>query len=155
MKPLDRIRTIRALNATAREKLILYDLQGRANANNQCWPGMETVAKDTGLSRRTVLRTVKALQQAGLLSYRKTGRTHIYMLTLGNAAMRHSVTSDATQCHTKIKGKMLRRKPQSSISQQVKCMACGSYPIATGKLCLKCWRIENPSKRVIAREGTA
>ncbi len=57
------------LGATAAEKHVLLVLALRANDKTAtCTPGMPRIAKDTGLSERTVHRTIAALEKAGHIS---------------------------------------------------------------------------------------
>ncbi len=52
-------------------------LSDRANAQNECWPAIPTIAKDIKLSQSTVRRGISDLRKAGLLEteqrYRKKG----------------------------------------------------------------------------------
>ena len=52
---------------TANAKLVLIKLADNANDDGECWPSHRRVAEDTGLSRRTVIRYVKLLAEAGLI----------------------------------------------------------------------------------------
>lgn len=53
-------------------KLVLLILADHANADNQCWPSMATICKETGLSRSTAIRAINKLCKLGLI--RKSGR---------------------------------------------------------------------------------
>ena len=48
-----------------------------ANKKRECWPSTITISKDLGLSRRTIFRALKDLENAGLIKRiprrRKTG----------------------------------------------------------------------------------
>ena len=55
-----------------REKLILIILANYADPKGVCWPSMATLAKDTGYCRRTILRSIHAMQKDGLLSFQNT-----------------------------------------------------------------------------------
>jgi hypothetical protein len=46
-----------------REKLILIILANYADPKGVCWPSMATLAKDTGYCRRTILRSIHAMQE--------------------------------------------------------------------------------------------
>ena len=57
-------------------------LKDRSNSQNQCYPSISTIAKDLGLSRKTVERAICDLEQAGLLIKEqrwreKIGRAHV------------------------------------------------------------------------------
>ena len=43
-------------------------LADRANKNNECWPSINTIAKDTKLSYSTVRRAIKDLEQLDLIT---------------------------------------------------------------------------------------
>lgn len=49
------------------EKLTLLCLANRANSLGCCWPARSLIATDTGLSRATVTRTLKALRDRELI----------------------------------------------------------------------------------------
>ena len=57
---------------SARAKLVYMYLKDRANKEGQCWPAIQTIGRDLGLSRSTVKRALKELEQATLL--KKQGR---------------------------------------------------------------------------------
>ena len=72
-----------------REKLILIILANYADPKGNCWPSMATLAQDTGFCRRTILRSIQTMAQAGLLSFQKTSKnglksTHKYRLSMFN-----------------------------------------------------------------------
>lgn len=46
--------------------MYLY-LEGRADKDGRCWPSYQTIAKDTGISRRQVMRIIHDLVTAGLI----------------------------------------------------------------------------------------
>ena len=48
-------------------KAVLCSLAHRANARGRCSPSCETIAADTSLSTRTVMRAISALEERGLL----------------------------------------------------------------------------------------
>ena len=52
----------------ARSKLVYMYLKDRANKDGQCWPAIQTIGRDLGLSRSTVKRALKDLEQAALLT---------------------------------------------------------------------------------------
>ena len=55
-----------------RSKLVYMYLKDRANKDGQCWPAIQTIGRDLGLSRSTVKRALKELEQAAFLT--KQGR---------------------------------------------------------------------------------
>ena len=60
-----------------RAKLVYVYLHDRMDSERKAWPGLGTIAKDLSVSRSTVKRAVKDLEQAGLIRkephYRENG----------------------------------------------------------------------------------
>ena len=50
-----------------RSKLVYMYLKDRANKDGQCWPAIQTIGRDLGLSRSTVKRALKELEQGSFL----------------------------------------------------------------------------------------
>ena len=61
LQSLDAVRDLRGV--TAPEKLVLFVLATRADAKGRCVPSYRRLAKDTGLSRRTVMRAMAGLRE--------------------------------------------------------------------------------------------
>jgi len=62
----------------------------RLNDEQECWPGIPTISKDTGLNRTTVERAISKLEEDGVLEVdRKIGEVNIYHMlnwaTYGNS----------------------------------------------------------------------
>lgn len=61
-------------------------LKDRSNSQNQCYPSINTIAKDLGLSRKTVERAIRDLEQAGLVTkeqrWRENGGRSSLLFTL-------------------------------------------------------------------------
>ena len=51
-----------------RSKLVYMYLKDRANKDGQCWPAIQTIGRDLGLSRSTVKRALKDLERTELLT---------------------------------------------------------------------------------------
>ncbi|AUI88131.1 helix-turn-helix domain-containing protein [Vibrio azureus] len=73
-------------NAT--RKLVLLKLADNANDNGVCWPSYEYIADMCEVSRRTVMRHIKTLEEMGLVSVssrkgEKGNSTNVYQLHLG------------------------------------------------------------------------
>ena len=72
------------------EKLVLLFLADHANEKTQqCWPSLGTIARESGLSTRSVIRSMNKLSELGLLeradrfsNNRQT--SNIYTLKIGN-----------------------------------------------------------------------
>ena len=56
---------------TRGQMLVYMALVLHSDQNRSCWPSQSTIAKRTGLSRQTVIRSLRALEAAGLVA-----RTH-------------------------------------------------------------------------------
>lgn len=52
---------------SARSKLVYMYLKDRANKEGQCWPAIQTIGRDLGLSRSTVKRAIRELEQGNFL----------------------------------------------------------------------------------------
>ena len=62
-----------------RAKLVYLYLHDRVDKDGKAWPGLNTVTADLSLSRSTVKRAIRDLEQAGLLKkqphHRENGST--------------------------------------------------------------------------------
>ena len=60
-----------------RAKIVYIYLRDRSDASGVCWPGIKTIARELGLSPRTVQRALGDLEHAGLVEkhqrHRKNG----------------------------------------------------------------------------------
>lgn len=56
-------------------KLVLLLLANRADHTGKCWPGIDGIASNTELSRRTVVTQIQKLEAAGILSVVHRGGT--------------------------------------------------------------------------------
>ena len=72
----------------ARARMVYMYLQDRANKDGSCWPAVKTIARDLKLSRSTVKRALRDLEQTGYLEkqerYRKNGSCTSNLYTLSN-----------------------------------------------------------------------
>jgi GntR family transcriptional regulator len=79
------------IDLPATEKLVLLGLACRANNKNQCFPTVDTLSKDTGLSRREIFRSLSALKVGGLVEIGKKTTdsskppVNLYTLILGGS----------------------------------------------------------------------
>lgn len=60
-------RNIYQEDMSARSKLVYMYLKDRANKDGQCWPAIQTIGRDLGLSRSTVKRALKELERGSFL----------------------------------------------------------------------------------------
>ncbi len=49
------------------EKWVYITLLNRANAKGECWPSLSTLQKEVGVSKNTVLKTLRSLENKGLI----------------------------------------------------------------------------------------
>jgi len=61
----------RDLKAT--DKVVFAAISDRIGKNGYCWPGVRTIAVDSGLTKNGVLKSLKRLEQAGLLAVERRG----------------------------------------------------------------------------------
>ena len=59
-----------------RAKAVYMYLEDRMNNQRQCWPGIRTIASDLQLSRSTVKRALKELEQSGYLLRERRSRAN-------------------------------------------------------------------------------
>ena len=73
---------------TAADKVVCAVLAYRIGNNGYCWPGIRTLAKDTGLNVSTIIVSVRRLEDKGLLlvQRRGSGRSNQYRLVVGESA---------------------------------------------------------------------
>ena len=59
-----------------REKAVYIYLRDRADASGVCWPGIKTIARELGLSPRTVQRALADLERRQLIEKRNRRRSN-------------------------------------------------------------------------------
>ena len=59
-----------------REKAVYIYLRDRATVSGVCWPGIKTIAREFGLSPRTVQRALADLERRQLLEKRNRRRSN-------------------------------------------------------------------------------
>lgn len=67
------------------EKFLLVMMANYADANGRCWPSVQTLTDDTGMSRRSVQRAIKELVKRGFVkvetrTYRGRTISNVYVL---------------------------------------------------------------------------
>jgi len=90
---------------TASQKLVFAILQFRQGKNGRCYPSLETIAGDLGISRTAAIRAVSGLEAAGLIKverryrqsniYRVDTRHDEYWLRIESAALTAPITPAA------------------------------------------------------------
>jgi|DEB0MinimDraft_10_1074344.scaffolds.fasta_scaffold15343_4 DNA-binding transcriptional MocR family regulator len=75
-------------------KFIMVVLADHYNdSTGTCWPSIDTITEITGCSRRTVIRKLKMLEEAGLIiRYKRYNKTDIYEIFIGDTLTRDTVT---------------------------------------------------------------
>lgn len=73
---------LRDTNLSPGAKLCYAMLLSYAWQKDSCFPGQEALAKDTGISKRSTVRCMKELEEAGYLEKKRRGlgRTNVYTL---------------------------------------------------------------------------
>jgi len=66
------------------DRAIMWALTNRANEKGECWPSLTTIARDAGISRRTVSRRIPCIIAMGELTYQQGGKhsSNVYTITL-------------------------------------------------------------------------
>jgi Helix-turn-helix domain len=76
-------------NATT--KAVLFVLAIRADDDNQCWPGIDTIAKESGAKSRIVTQTLRDLETARLIDTAQSSggrwKSSTYRLRLDNTVV--------------------------------------------------------------------
>lgn len=63
--------------AKTAEKFLLLVIANYADEQGRAWPSVETLARDTGMSRATVKRSMKKLEEAGYVRRHKRLKGHL------------------------------------------------------------------------------
>lgn len=75
-------------------KLVLLALADHADSDGHCWPGIERLVEMTSLGRSSVIRSLAALEQHGMIErVRRSNRSNTYRLGVVG------VTMAPPQCH--------------------------------------------------------
>jgi len=79
----ERARLIFGATLPARDKYTLLAISDHLGSNDECWPSVNRLQERTGQGRRTVIRALDALEQAGaLVVTRATGMSNRYSLNI-------------------------------------------------------------------------
>ena len=71
------------LDLSVTEKMVLVGLISYADQGGTCWPSYSTLAKLTSLSRRSVIRAIRSLEQKQIISREPRGASsNVYLLNL-------------------------------------------------------------------------
>lgn len=78
---------LRGLAPTSKLVLVALGSWWNPSKSDECWPGLQRLQDDTGLSRRSVQRALRELEAARLITTRETvNGSNRYALTLPNLA---------------------------------------------------------------------
>lgn len=74
------------LDLSPLEKYVLVYLSSRANSDDECFPSLQTIVKDTGMSRSSVCRALASLKNHGLVekveySHRRSNKYRVMIET--------------------------------------------------------------------------
>lgn len=61
------------LGLTAQEKMVLIVLMSYKRNQRKCWPSQETLARDSGLAPRSVIRVLQSLKDKMIVQYQRRG----------------------------------------------------------------------------------
>ena len=97
------VRTLprRGIHLAPRDRFVLYALADFANEDHEAWPSHRTIAEWTGFDKRTIVRALESLQEAGLIQRQRRARddgsmtSNQYRLRVTPQCQR-----DTPQCHT-------------------------------------------------------
>lgn len=91
------MRAILECRADSHGKLILFALMARMQ-DGKCWPGMSKLVVDTGLGRRTVIRSLKVLEEGDYLEIERVpGKGNIYQF---GSSVTQALVPDRHRCQT-------------------------------------------------------
>lgn len=98
------------------EKLVMLAICDHANQDNYCWPSMDRLTQYTSLTRTSISRIIKKLEESGFLKKkRRFGKSTIYTIVTGRVCYTelqsvstqsynqfpHSVTTEPSMNHKK------------------------------------------------------
>jgi DNA-binding transcriptional MocR family regulator len=82
------------------DKLVLVYLSDRANVNSKAWPHLPTIARQTGLGRRTVIEAMKRIEARGYVTVtRELGCSNSYIIHPVKDALTGAATALVRRTH--------------------------------------------------------
>lgn len=145
---------VMALKLRGPVKAVLFVLARRvSDKTGRCWPSLNRLAEDSGFSRRLVTNAIAELQAVGVLNViRYKRKVSDYFLNFEALRVARGASQSSTRCARNPSLNLAKKSPsqKSTEYQFPKCVSCGRWPTIDGdaKLCLKCWRTENPKRRI-------
>jgi DNA-binding transcriptional ArsR family regulator len=118
----EHIHLVREIPLQYIEKLILFALASRVDAEGTCWPSIDTICHDTGLKHRTTQIHLKALVEGGYVSrLERPGRSALLRLNMRVLATGAS-DADVQNVHPGVHavlGPDAARAPEVTIEQPI------------------------------------
>jgi DNA-binding transcriptional MocR family regulator len=76
---------IRGASLASTEKTVLYALDSRHGTDGRVFPSLDTIAADTGLNRKTVVKALRSLRVSGIVAVEsgRSGRANQYAIDRG------------------------------------------------------------------------
>ncbi len=115
----------------ASAKLIFAIIADRIGANNDCWPGIRSLAQDSGLNVSTVVECLRVLEakRIAIIDHRGSGRTNHYQLADKSAwKIQARGKSKRTENPIRALGKTMRKRTENpNITRQTKNQTHISY----------------------------
>ena len=118
------------------------------------WPGMGTIAKETGFCRTAIIKAVKELERGGHVTVRrfKVGKKNAvnrYQLPpMGNVSASHPSAPDELPPSASDALEQVRTEQVSTKAARRRCAACGySWPAEYGPDCYQCLKVKRDAPR--------
>ena len=118
------------------------------------WPGMGTIAKETGFGRTAIVAAIKVLERGGHVSVTrlkigKKNTSNRYRLPpMGNVSASHPSAPDALGPSAPDGPELVRTELVSTKAARSRCAACGySWPAEFGPDCYQCLKAKRDAPR--------
>ena len=115
------------------------------------WPGMGTIAEETGFGRTAIIAAIKVLELGGHVTVRrfKVGKKNVsnrYQLPpMGNVSASHPSPPDDLGGSASDGSEQVRTEPVSTKAARQRCADCGnSWPSRFGDACYRCLKKPKP-----------
>ena len=121
------------------------------------WPGMGTIAKETGFGRTAIVAAIKALERGGHVSVtrlkvgKKNASNRYRLPPMGNVSDLHPSAPDGPGGSPPDGPELVKKELVSKKAARSRCAACGySWPAEFGKTCYRC--LKDPPRPLPAPE---
>jgi len=107
------------------EKLVLIALADAANDQGRCWPSMQTLARQMGISERQVRNLIRGLETGGLIESKRQGgrKSLLYTLRFPPAPDRKSISAQANDSDRKCISADDRKSISAQTAPDRKCIS--------------------------------